>query len=77
MLQAEFEKKKNRMVEALVQRLLGGEDIVALQRQIDYDRGFIDGMNYPERIIAGAEAKMAEVGRESEPDDEEVDDAWA
>ena len=70
-----LERKKERMVESLVQRVLSDGDLTKLQRQMDYDRGFIDGMNYPERILASAAAMLAQP--ESEPDDEEVEDLWA
>lgn len=69
----ELGRKEIRMREMLVQRLLSGE--AADQRQVDYDRGFVDGMKYAAQVVKAAENTLikadaaADAAEESEPDD--------
>ena len=63
-LQGELEKKRGRMTQSLTARIMGGESLPNLQRQIDYDRGFVDGMLYPAQIVAGAVNTVTGIERE-------------
>lgn len=73
----ELATKKERMNREFADGLLAGEAVN--QRQIDYDRGFIDGLGYISKMIEGAENLLKRVDREaarqeestSEPDDNE------
>lgn len=70
-------KKKSRMVEALMQRVLAGESLESIQRQVDYDRGWIDGMKYAvEGIPSGAARKLQQLDQGvDEPEPEQ--DIWS
>lgn len=76
----ELDGKKKRMEADFAARLRVG-DLVD-QRQVDYDRGFMDSLDYVPRIIEGAEnllkkldaAAERELESQSEPDDE--GDLW-
>lgn len=68
----ELGRKEKRMRDLLLGRLMAGEEIN--QRQLDYDRGFVDGMKYVPTVTAAAErtlerADEAADASESEPDD--------
>ena len=49
------------MKETLTARMMSGESLDTLQRQIDYDRGFVEGMAYPKAIVEGAVRKTQEI----------------
>jgi hypothetical protein len=76
-LQGEVEKKAERMKTALTTRLMGGEEMLSLQRQADYDRGFVAGMRYVAiEVPSGATRTLErlEQGQETEP---EPKDGWS
>lgn len=66
----ECEKKKRRMVEELMSRVMRGESLDVMQHQVDYDRGWIDAMRYIVTAIpAGANRmllRQLEQGSEAE-----------
>lgn len=78
-LQRELEARKARMHAAFSARLMIGDEVD--QRQVDYDRGFIDGLGYIDKMLEGATNLLKRLDREadgeptSEPDDE--GDNWA
>ena len=75
-LRTEVANKQRRMQESLSSRLMGGEALVSLQRQSDYDRGFVEGMLYPFKVVESAIQRLAEWDSETvEP--EEVTDMWS
>jgi hypothetical protein len=76
-LYGEIEKKQVRMSQTLTARLLGGEALDTLQRQIDYDRGFIDGMLYPRQVVEAALRTVAGAREEAEEPEEAVSDGWS
>lgn len=71
--------KQERMKSELLRRVLAGLDEHYTQRQVDYDRGFIDALSYFEQVVAGAERKLGKAAEQaaetSEPDEEE--DRWS
>jgi hypothetical protein len=76
-LRHEIVEKQDRMRQALAARVMGGESIEALQRQVDYDRGFVDGMMYPFKVVRGATQKLAELDESRESSEpEETEDMW-
>lgn len=75
-LRAEIEKKRERMADTLASRLMSGEDMVSLQRQVDYDRGFIHGINYPFEVVKGAMERLRKSDTENEEPEEETDE-WS
>jgi hypothetical protein len=73
-LQGEVEKKAERMMAELSARLMGGEEMVTLQRDVDRARGFIAGMRYvavevPKGATRTLERLEQEPETESEPKD--------
>jgi hypothetical protein len=78
LLVEEIEKKRMRMRESLTARLMGGEDVAAMQRQADYDRGFIAGAVYGKLVVDAAVRRVQEWeagAAVTEP--EEDKDGWA
>jgi hypothetical protein len=68
--------KEERMDDALVKRIKEGWlDLDLAQRQVDYNRGFVAGMKYPDEVIKGAEEKLRKydlgVAEEEERDQED------
>jgi hypothetical protein len=78
MLVEEMENKRQRMQRTLMSRVMAeGMTGDAIQRQADYDRGFVDGMRYAVvEVPHGAEIRLARQDA-SEPEEEEVEDLWA
>lgn len=75
----EVEKKRGRIKAAITSRLMGGEGMDTLQRQIDYDRGFIDGMAYPRQVVEGAVKTVEGIEREeveTTTGEERSEDGW-
>lgn len=73
-LQAEAVKKEKRMLDSIMQRLMSGESLESLARQIDLDRGFINGMCYlTQAVPAGAARKLREADSRIENTEPEVD----
>jgi hypothetical protein len=74
----EMESKRRRMERTLLSRVMAdGMSGEGIQRQADYDRGFVDGMRYAVVDVPhGAEVRLAKQDA-SEPDEEEVEDLWA
>jgi hypothetical protein len=67
----ELERKQERMVRTLVDGAMRGVEIN--QRQVDYDRGFVDGMKYIRQVVKAASNTLSKADAEasvSEPDDE-------
>jgi hypothetical protein len=73
----ECEKKRDGMRRSLVARIEGGEDLVAMQRQSDYDRGFIDGMFYVKTVVEKAAEKLEEWDKAGVATESEETDGWA
>lgn len=68
------QKKEEGIRKFWTARIERGEDLVALQRQFDYDRGWIDAMKYlTELVPAGAARTLATLDRGEEPDEPEED----
>jgi hypothetical protein len=76
-LTQECERKERRMTEALMQRLLSGESLDVLQRQIDYDRGWIDAMRYITHAIPAGAERMLERQTQSLNESEPEEDFWS
>lgn len=72
----ELEKKAEQMKATLVALMMNGEDFKRLQRQSDYERGYIDGMKYVSAVVAGAENKLRQLDQGEEPDEPE-EDRWS
>lgn len=73
----ESRRKEQRMIESLMQRLLHGESLDSMQRQIDYDRGFIDGMKYlASAVPAGAESRLQRSDLASYEAEQPEEDYW-
>jgi hypothetical protein len=70
---AETARKGERMKAALVAQMMNGMDFSPLQRQADYDRGFIEGMKYIEAVVTGAQNTLAKLDQGEEPDEPDVD----
>lgn len=74
-LRLEFHRMQERSKKRFVDETLAGKAID--QRQIDYDRGFMDGLAVIDKIVAGAENTLKKLDAQSadqalsEPDDEE------
>jgi hypothetical protein len=76
-LHHEVEEKQERMKAALSSRMMSGESVATLQRQVDYDRGFVDGMLYPFKVVRGAADKLRQLDEERESSEpEETTDMW-
>jgi len=72
----EIDKKAAKMRDALAARLIAGEEVAQLQRQADYDRGFVDGMCYPREVVKGAVNTMRRLDQQlAEPP--EPTDEWS
>lgn len=69
LMQRELKLKSERMHKDFAAGLLIGEALD--QRQIDYDRGFIEGLAYIDQMIRGAEQVLARLDREQEKDQPE------
>jgi hypothetical protein len=78
LLVEEINKKRARMKETLTSRLMGGEDVAQMQRQADYDRGFIDGAMYSKTVVDAAARKMKDWDEgQAVTEPEEATDGWA
>lgn len=75
-LRSAVEDKQRRMQESLSSRLMGGEALESLQRQSDYDRGFVQGMLYPFTVVASATQRLVEWDSKAD-EPEEVTDMWS
>jgi len=76
-LRREVEMKQERMKTTLSGRIMSGESIESLQRQVDYDRGFVDGMLYPFSVVRNAALKLAELDEQREASEpEEAENMW-
>lgn len=75
-LAGEAEKKGVAMRELVAQRVMSGEPLDVLQRQTDYDRGFVAGMRYITRdVIEGAERtakKLEQAGADDKPEEKDI-----
>jgi hypothetical protein len=77
LLTEKIEEKRVRMRDSLTARLMGGEPTQLLQRQIDYDRGFIDGALYGKAIVDNAVRDLEEwEAGEAVTETEEGTDGW-
>ena len=76
-LTEEMELKRQRKAKTLMARVMADEvSGEALQRQADYDRGFVDGMRYAVvEVPKGADRRLAR--QDATEPEEEVDDRWA
>lgn len=71
-------EKADRMRNALFSQVMLGVSLESNQRQIDYDRGFIDGMKYiSERVPAAALSKLERNEFGEEPETENTEDRWS
>lgn len=76
-LLGEIEKKRVRMADSLAARLMSGEDVTVLQRQIDYDRGFITGMLYPFEVVKGATERLKSFDEQNKEPEADMTDEWS
>lgn len=71
-LMREKDRKIAKMNKDFAAGLLAGQEVN--QRQVDYDRGFIHGLEYLDKVIEAAHNKLARIDRERESRVEEPDD---
>lgn len=76
-LVAETERKSERMIEVFTKRLLSGESLESMQRQIDYDRGFMDGMRCAVKEIPSGAARTLQRLDQGVEDPEPEQDFWS
>lgn len=78
-LEQALQARARRMKRAMLTLLMdGGVEVGLLQRQIDHDRGFVNGMLYVLTVVDKAASKLKELEDElasEEPDEEE--DHWS
>ena len=76
-LTEECERQRRRMERTLIARVMAeGMSGDAIQRQADYNRGYVDGMRYA--VIKAPEAAIRMLQHnEIREIDEEVEDRWA
>lgn len=76
-LTEECERQRQRMERTLIARVMAeGMSGDAIQRQADYNRGYVDGMRYA--VIKAPEAAIRMLQRDEIREvDEEVEDRWA
>lgn len=72
MVLRELDAKRERMRKTFADMAFAGEAVD--QRQIDYDRGFIDGLAYIGKMIEGAENVLKRLDRESSAESEPEND---
>jgi hypothetical protein len=65
-----IENKRHRMLGLLVDKVQGGEALGLVQRQVDYNRGFIDGALYGKSVVDNAARELATGQETSEPEEE-------
>lgn len=68
----EMGRKRERMEKTFTTVIRFGS--VYDQRQVDYDRGFMDALDYPAQVVAGAIDTLAKIDAGHEPDEEPDDD---
>lgn len=68
----ELGRKERRMRDMLLGRAMSGEAID--QRQVDYDRGFVDGMKYVHAVTTAAERTLERADAEADAAESEPDD---
>jgi len=74
----EMEKKRLRMERALMGRVMAeGMSGEALQRQADYDRGFVAGMRYAVIAVPEDAVRVVQRGERPAEMEEEAEDIWA
>ena len=72
LLREEAERKRDRMTEEILRRIMAGESLEALRKPIEEARGFIAGMNYVLNVLPGIAVKRLrndQLEEESEPED--------